>query len=69
MAAKVNIVKYSSQADYKVCLVDYDSQQKNHQLIAGGKLVDYSSQADVKVCIVDYTSQADICITRKNLPK
>jgi len=69
MSAKVFIVKYDSQADYKVCFVDYDSQQKNHQIIAGGKLVQYESQANVKVSIVKYPSQADILIMRKNFPK
>ena len=69
MAAKVFIAQYTNQADYKVCFVDYDNLQKNHQIIAGGKLVKYSNEADVKVAIVDYTNQADICITRKNFPK
>ena len=69
MSAKVFIVKYESQADYKVYFVNYDSQQKNHQIIAGGKLVNYESQADCKVFIVKYESQATIKITRKNFPK
>jgi hypothetical protein len=69
MAAKVFIVDYKSQADYCVFFVDYSSQEKNHQIIKGGKLVQYSSQADCKVFIVDYSSQADISIERKNFPK
>jgi len=69
MAAKVYIVNYKSQADYNVYFVDYESQQKNHQIIANGKLVDYESQADCKVFIVTYESQADIKILRKNFPK
>lgn len=69
MAAKVFIADYSNQADYNVCFVDYDNQQKNHQIIAGGKLVQYANQADVKVCIVKYANQATILITRKNFPK
>ena len=69
MSAKIFIVKYESQADYKVYFVNYDSQQKNHQIIAGGKLVNYESQADCKVFIVKYESQATIKITRKNFPK
>ena len=69
MAAKVFIVKFDSQADYKVFFVDFDSQQKNHQIIAGGKLVQFESQADVKVSIVKFASQADILIMRKNFPK
>jgi hypothetical protein len=69
MAAKVFIVKYENQADYKVYFVDYESQQQNHQIIAGGKLVKYSNQADCKVFIVKYATQADIKILRKNFPK
>ena len=69
MAAKDYIVKYESQADYKVYFVNYESQQKNHQIISGGKLVDYESQADCKVFIVNYESQANIKILRKNFPK
>jgi len=69
MAAKVFIVNYESQADYKVFFVDYESSQKNHQIIAGGQLVQYESQADSKVFIVNYESQADIKIMRKNFPK
>lgn len=49
--------------------VDYDSSEKNHQILAGGKLVQYEFQADVKVFIVNYESQANICITRENFPK
>ena len=67
--AKVFIVQYESRADYKVCFVNYDSQQKNHQIIAGGTLVKSESQANVKVFIVKYESQADIKITQKNFPK
>ena len=69
MSAKVYLVDYKSQADYCVYFVDYPSQEKNHQIISGGKLVDYTSQADRKVIIVDYASQADICIMRKNFPR
>ncbi len=69
MGAKVFMVNYESQADYRVYFVDYESQQKNHQIIENGKLVDYESQADVKVFIVNYESQADIKILRKYFPK
>jgi hypothetical protein len=69
MAAKVFIVNYESEADYKVFFVDYDSAQKNYQLIAGGELVNYESEANTKVFIVAYESEADICITRENFPK
>jgi hypothetical protein len=67
--AKVFIVKHESQADYKVCFVNHDSQQKNHQIITGGMLVKNESQANVKVFIVKHESQAEIKITQKNFPK
>jgi hypothetical protein len=69
MAVKVFVVNYQSQADYKVCLCDYESQQKNHQIIEDGKLVKFQGQADIKIFFVKYTSQADIIIHPKNLPK
>lgn len=69
MTAKVFIVKYANEADYKVFFVEYDSAQKNHQILAGGKLVRYASEADVKVFVVRYSSEANICIMRKNFPK
>jgi hypothetical protein len=69
MAAKVFIVNYASEADYKVFFVNYSSEQKNHQLIAGGKLVKYKSEGDVTVFIVNYASEATIKILRENFPK
>ncbi len=67
--ARVFIVQYEGQADHKVFFVDYDSQEKNQQIISPGELVDYEGQADVKVFIVNYEGQASIKITRKNFPK
>jgi hypothetical protein len=52
MAAKVFIVNFQSQCDYKVYLCSFESQQKNHQIIAGGKLVKFQSQADFKIFFV-----------------
>lgn len=69
MATKVIIVNYESQSDYKVFFVDYESQQRNHQIIAGGKLVVDESEAECKVYITDYVSNANIKILRKNFPK
>jgi len=65
--AKVQIVNSESQADHKVYFVNSDSQQKNHQLLAGGKLV--TSSPDIKVYIVKSESKANIKITQKNFPK
>ncbi len=69
MAAKVFIVNYEYQADYKVFFVDYESEQKNHQIISGGKLVKYVNEANCKVFVVKYKYQANIMIMRKNFPK
>ena len=67
--AKVFIVNYASEADYKVFFVNFDSDQKNHQLILGGKLVKFKSDADIKVFIVKFASEATIKIMQKNFPK
>lgn len=69
MAARVFITKYGHEADYKVFFVNYEHEQKNQQIIAGGKLVKYSHEADAKVFIVNYKHEADICIMRKNFAK
>ncbi len=66
--AKVFIEKYKMKAMYFVYFVNYESQQKNYQLIYPGELVKYDSQADITVFIVPYESQADIKIMRKNFP-
>jgi len=65
--AKIQIVNHESQADHKVFFVTHDSQQKNHQLLMGGKLV--QSSPEIKVFIVKHESQASIKITHKNFPK
>jgi hypothetical protein len=67
--AKVFIVNQEYRAHYKVCFVDQDYRQKNHQIIAGGKLVGQEYQADVKVAIIDQEYRAEILIMRKNFPK
>lgn len=69
MAPKIYIVNSQSQADYKVYYVNSPSQQKNHQLIEGGKLVQHQSQADLNLFIVKHPSQANILIMPKNFPK
>ena len=66
---KVFVVKFESQADHKVYFVNFESQQKNHQIICPGELVKYESQADVKVYFVKFESQATIKILAKNFPK
>lgn len=69
MAAKVFIVKHEYQADYKVFFVTHSYQEKNAEIIKGGKLVDHEYQADVKVFIVTHEYQASIKILRANFPK
>lgn len=69
MPAKVFIVNYKSDADYTVFFVDYRSDEKNAEIIKGGKLVNYKSEANVKVFIVNYKSDAKILIMRENFPK
>ncbi len=64
---KVQIVDQEYQADHKVFLVNNDYQQKNHQLLLGGKLV--TSSPDLKVFITKQEYQASIKITHKNFPK
>lgn len=66
-APKIQVVSSESQADYNVYIVNSDSQQKNHQVIVGGKLV--TSSPTVKIYLVKSESQADIKITQKNFPK
>ncbi len=66
-APTVMIVNSPYEADHKVFMVQSDYQQKNHQLIAGGKLV--TSSPNVRVCIVKSEYEADIKITHKNFPK
>ena len=69
MAAKVFLVNHPSKAKYTVYFVDRDGQQKNHQIIVGGRLVKSEGQADTKLFVVRNSAQADILITRKNFPE
>lgn len=69
MAAKVFLVNHEYQAQYKVFFVDHTYQEKNADIIKGGKLVDHEYQADVKVFIVSHEYQANIKIMRTNFPK
>jgi hypothetical protein len=67
--ARVFIVDSEYKADRKVFFVDSESQEKNTQIIAGGKLADSEYQADLKVFIVNSEYQADIKIMRKHFPR
>jgi hypothetical protein len=52
----------------KLFIVDQPYQEKNAQIITGGKLVKNEWEAELKVCIVQQEYQADIKIMRKNFP-
>lgn len=67
--AKVFIVDRESNADYKVFFVDRESDERNAQIVAGGKLVNRDSEADVKVFIVDRESNSNIKIMRRHFPR
>ncbi|HOJ44622.1 MAG TPA: hypothetical protein PK340_01105 [Bacilli bacterium] len=67
--ANVFIVRQEYQADYKVFFVDQAYQEKNAEIIKGGKLVNQEYQANVKVFIVDQEYKANIKILRQNFPK
>lgn len=69
METKVCIISDEWRANHKVCFVECDHLQKNHKLIADGKLVKYESEANIKVYMVNLEHQADILITQKNFPK
>lgn len=69
MAAKVWLANSKYDADYKVFFVDSKYQEKNAEIIAGGKLVNSKYSADVKVYIVNSKYDAQILITRQNFPK
>ncbi len=67
--AKVFLVNQEYEADYKVFFVANDYEEKNAQIIAGGKLVGQAYEAEIKVFIVNQDYQADIKITRKHFPR
>ncbi len=69
MAAKVYLAKSKYDADYKVCFVDSKFQEKNADIIAGGKLVNSKFSADVSVFIVNSKYDAQILITRQKFPR
>jgi hypothetical protein len=64
---KVMIVNNSNEADHRVFLVQSDSEQRNHQILLGGRLV--TSWPDLKVMLVGSSNEADIRISRRNFPK
>ena len=68
MVKRIIIVEHEKDADYKVFFCDKEYQQRNHHLIAGGKLVVSKAHADVKIIIVEHYYLADIQILRTNFP-
>lgn len=67
--AKVFIAKSKYDADYTVFFVNSKYEEKNAEIIKGGKLVDSKYSADVKVFIVNSKYDAKILITHDNFPK
>lgn len=66
---KVFIVNFKSEADYTVYFCNFQSEQKNHQIIEGAKLVNNKSEANIKLFIVKFASEAKIIIMKNNFPK
>lgn len=69
MPAKVFLVSSKYDADYTVYLVDSKYDEKNAEIIKGGKLVSSKYDANVKVFLVSSKYDAKILITRENFPK
>ncbi len=69
MGPKVWLAKTKYEADYTVYFVNSRFEEKNAEIIKGGKLVDSKYQADVKVFIVNSKYDAKILITRENFAK
>lgn len=69
MAPKVWLAQSKYDADYCVYFVNNRYEEKNAEIIAGGKLVSSKYSADVKVCIVNNKYDAKILIMRQNFPK
>lgn len=56
-------------ADYTVFFVDNKSDERNAELIKGGKLVNNKWDSNLKVYIVKNKCDAKILITRQNFAK
>ena len=69
MGPKVWIANSKYEADYTVFFVNSSYEEKNAQIIAGGRLVNSKCEADVKVFIVQSKYEAKILITRLRFPK
>lgn len=67
--SKVFIVSNKYEADYTVFFVNSKYEEKNADIIRGGKLVRNKYEANVKVFIVNNKYEAKILITHENFPK
>ena len=66
---RIFIVNEEYKANYNVCLVNHSFEEKNSELISGGRLVTNEYEADKKLFIVNHEDLADIKITRENFPR
>ncbi len=66
---KVFLVDNKYDADYCVCFVDNNYDEKNADIIKDGILVNNKYDANVKVFIVQGVYDAKILITHEHFPK
>lgn len=66
---KVWIAGNKCDADYTVFFVDNKSDERNAELIKGGKLVNNKWDSNLKIYIVKNKCDAKILITRQNFAK
>lgn len=66
---KVFIVQNKYEADYTVCFVNNNFDEKNADIIKGGKLVNNKHEANVKIFIVNNKYEGKILITHANFPR
>ncbi len=67
-SCKVYVTSYQSSADFLVYLTDYQSSERNEQIIEDCGLTNYASNADISVYLTNYQSSADIVIHRSDFP-
>jgi len=68
-SCKVYVTNYQSSADFLVFLTDYQSSERNEQIIEDCGLTSYASSADISVYLTNYQSSADIVIHHSDFPR
>lgn len=66
---KVFIVQNKYEADYTVFFVNNKYEEKNAEIIKGGKIVNNKYEANVKIFIVNNKYEGKILITHENFPR